>query len=94
MNSKLDGPFVSAFESDINGVIKQELITYRVVNGMLRKETTVRRFQETDWHDTSSVEPLMAINQTPYARTEYGGPKGAEPTRYGTWESKGKEIDF
>ncbi len=25
---------------------------------------------------------------------EYGGPKGAEPTRYGTWESKGKEIDF
>ena len=25
---------------------------------------------------------------------EYGGPKGPEPTRYGTWENKGKEIDF
>ena len=25
---------------------------------------------------------------------ELGGPKGKEPTRYGTWESKGKEIDF
>ena len=34
------------------------------------------------------------LKDNPYARTEYGGPKGAEPTRYGTWESKGKEIDF
>ena len=25
---------------------------------------------------------------------EHGGPKGAEPTRYDTWESKGREIDF
>tara|TARA_B100000900_G_scaffold361501_1_gene334234 strand:+ start:2216 stop:2500 length:285 start_codon:yes stop_codon:yes gene_type:complete len=25
---------------------------------------------------------------------EYGGPKEAEPTRYGTWEYKGREIDF
>ena len=25
---------------------------------------------------------------------EYGGPKGAEPTRFGTWENKGREIDF
>jgi hypothetical protein len=25
---------------------------------------------------------------------EHGGPKGPEPTRYGTWENKGKEIDF
>ena len=26
--------------------------------------------------------------------TELGGPKGAEPTRFGTWENKGREIDF
>mgnify|MGYP002855280123 CR=1 FL=1 len=25
---------------------------------------------------------------------EHGGPKGAEPTRFGTWEFKGREIDF
>ena len=25
---------------------------------------------------------------------EYGGPKGPEPTRFGTWEHKGREIDF
>lgn len=25
---------------------------------------------------------------------EIGGPKGAEPTRYGDWERKGRCIDF
>jgi hypothetical protein len=26
--------------------------------------------------------------------TEYGGPKGREPTRYGDWEKNGRCIDF
>lgn len=25
---------------------------------------------------------------------EYGGPKGAEPTRYGDWEKNGRVSDF
>ena len=25
---------------------------------------------------------------------EYGGPQGKEPTRFGTWELNGREIDF
>ena len=25
---------------------------------------------------------------------ELGGPTGMEPTRYNTWEHKGKEVDF
>ena len=64
MNSKLEGPFVSAFESDTTGVIKQVLTTYRKRDGMLVKETTTRSFQGggTDWHDTSSVEPLVEVN--------------------------------
>jgi hypothetical protein len=63
MNSKFDGPFVSAFETDSEGVIKQELVTYRVKNGMLRKETTSRKFNadQTDWHDSQSVDPIMEI---------------------------------
>jgi len=63
MNSKLEGPFVSAFESDTRGVLKQKLITYRVKDGMLRKETTTRQFIDDgrDWHDTSSVEPLIEV---------------------------------
>ena len=63
MNSKYDGPFVSAFETDPEGVIKQELITYRVKNGFLRKEITSRKFNsdQTDWHDSSTVDPMMEV---------------------------------
>lgn len=63
MNSKLDGPLVSAFEADVDGVVKQEFITYRIKDGMLRKETTIRQFNSdhTDWHDTSTVQPLAEV---------------------------------
>ena len=63
MNSKFDGPLVSAFESDPTGVIKQELVTYRIKDGMLRKETTTRRFNsdQTDWLDSNTVDPIIEI---------------------------------
>lgn len=63
MNSKLDGPLVSAFEADVEGVVKQEFITYRIKDGMLRKETTIRQFSSdnTDWIDTSTVQPLAEV---------------------------------
>ena len=63
MNTKYEGPFTSAFESDIEGVVKQELITYRVKDGMLRKEVTTREFRENgnDWNDTSTVQPLVRV---------------------------------
>jgi hypothetical protein len=31
---------------------------------------------------------------TPAAKDETGGPTGAEPTRYGDWERKGRCVDF
>lgn len=64
MNSKYEGPFTSAFESDIEGVVKQELITYRVKNGYLRKEVTTREFKDNgkDWNDTSTVSPLAKVD--------------------------------
>ena len=63
MNSKLDGPLVSAFESDTTGVVKQVLITYRKRKGMLVQETTTRTFSSdgNDWHDTSSTDPLVEV---------------------------------
>jgi|TARA_B100001057_G_C22680859_1_gene883696 hypothetical protein len=67
MNSKLDGPFVSAFESETTGVVKQELITYRVKDGMLRKEITTRKFSgDGDYHDSNTVEPLIR-QEAPHA---------------------------
>tara|TARA_B100001287_G_scaffold271261_1_gene271260 strand:+ start:534 stop:728 length:195 start_codon:yes stop_codon:yes gene_type:complete len=63
MNTKFAGPLTSAFQSDVKGVVKQELITYRVRDGQFVKETTTRRYNEdqTNWHDTSSVEPLLEV---------------------------------
>ena len=65
MSSKFDGPLVSAFESDPTGVVKQELVTYRIKDGMLRKEVTTRKFNsdQTDWHDSNSVDPMIAVKE-------------------------------
>ena len=32
--------------------------------------------------------------QEPAQKDEVAGPKGPEPTRYGTWERGGQECDF
>jgi len=59
-----DGPLKSAVESlgDMSGVVKQEFITYRVKDGMLRKETTVRRFfGDDDYNDSTTTEPLLKV---------------------------------
>ncbi|MBI1275492.1 DUF1674 domain-containing protein [bacterium] len=42
------------------------------------------------------VTPDKPVNQAekPQKSKEYGGPKGPEPTRYGTWEKNGIEVDF
>jgi len=64
MNATKDGPFKSNFESDTTGVIKQELITYKIKNGMLVKEVTTRQFSKdgTDWHDAQSSQPLVEVS--------------------------------
>ncbi len=37
-----DGPFKSAFDGDTQGVIRREIITYRVRNDIMVKETASR----------------------------------------------------
>ena len=63
MNKGLEGPLNGAFEASTEGVIKQEFTTYRVRDDMLIKETTTRNFSNNglDYHDTSSVEPLVKV---------------------------------
>jgi len=57
------GPLKEAI-NDTEGVVKQELITYRIKNGMLYKETVVRRFKgkDGDYIDHSSTEPLVYVS--------------------------------
>ena len=58
MNSKLDGPLVSAFESSTEGVVLQEFTTYHIKDGCMRKEVTTRRFDSIDYYDSTTTTPL------------------------------------
>ena len=60
MNKKA-GPFYDAFEGSVDGVIKQELITYRIRNGMLVIEKTQRSYSGDDYQDTVSSMPLVEV---------------------------------
>jgi len=58
-----EGPFYAAFQGDITGVIKQELVTYKIRDGILIKETVQRDYSNsgTDYIDSSSSTPLGVI---------------------------------
>ena len=56
---------------------------------------------ETDGNKHRSVDDKVAAALGPKyvsnyneLRGELGGPKGAEPTRFGDWEQKGRTTDF
>ena len=50
-------------------------------------------YKESEWRRNNPDE--HKIMQKPVQEEkEVGGPKGPEPTRFKTWESKGREIDF
>ena len=54
-----DGPLKQAINAEDSSIIKQELITYRVIDSVLTKETVDRRFLENgDYIDSTSQEPL------------------------------------
>lgn len=57
------GPFYAAFQGDTTGVIKQELITYRIKDGILVKETVSRDYSKSDYQDNTSVTPLVEIKE-------------------------------
>ena len=54
-----DGPFKLAFEADIEGVIRQELITYKIENGVLKRIVVTREYHDSgDYLDNTSSSPL------------------------------------
>ena len=54
-----DGPFRDNFEVDLEGVVLRGITTYRVVNGMMRKEVATRTYsEEGNYNDSTSVTPL------------------------------------
>lgn len=57
------GPFYAAFQGDTTGVIKQELITYRIKDGVLVKEIVSRDYSNSDYQDSTSVTPLAEVKE-------------------------------
>ena len=54
-----EGPFKAAFDADIDGVVRREIVTYRVKNGLMTKETAVRDYYRSgDYHDSQNNMPL------------------------------------
>jgi hypothetical protein len=50
------------------------------------REAGIRAAAEAEARRRNEVKPALA--------PELGGPKGAEPTRYGDWEKNGITSDF
>ena len=58
-----DGPFKQYLEQNTEGVIRQELITYRIEDGILKRQIVTRGFIESgDYHDTSYSLPLVTMH--------------------------------
>ncbi len=55
-----DGPFKNAFDADTDGVIRREIISYRMKNGVMTKEEACRDYYKSgDYHDSQSTQPLV-----------------------------------
>ena len=55
-----DGPFQSEFDTDLKGVVRRELITYRYKDGVMIKEQAVRVYTADDYNDSKSVMPMQS----------------------------------
>jgi hypothetical protein len=55
-----EGPFKNAFDADVDGVIRREIVSYRMKDGNMVKETACRDYYESgDYHDRISTQPLV-----------------------------------
>lgn len=55
-----EGPFKNAFDADTAGVIRREIVTYRMRDGIMIKESANRDYYKNgDYHDSQSTTPMV-----------------------------------
>ena len=55
--------FVDTKDLPVEGLIQQEIVTYRIVNGLLHKTTVTRKYMSgDDYQDSTVTEVLYAAN--------------------------------
>lgn len=57
-----EGPFKTSL-SKMEGVFRKEVVSYRVKDGYLYKETAIRDFSDGDYHDTVKIETLHSVEK-------------------------------
>lgn len=57
-----DGPFKSEFDTDLEGVVRRELVTYRYKDGIMTKEIAIRTYTTGDYNDSTSHIPMPEIS--------------------------------
>jgi len=57
-----DGPFKSEFDTDLEGVVRRELVTYRYKDGMMIKEIATRTYTSADYNDSTSSIPMQEMS--------------------------------
>jgi hypothetical protein len=55
-----EGPFKESL-SKMNGVFRKEVVSYRIKDGYLYRETAIRNFTDGDYHDTVKIETLHSV---------------------------------
>ena len=58
-----DSPYKTMFDQPTDGIFQQELVTYRVKNDMVQKVTVIRKFSNSDYFDSETIEPLCRFNK-------------------------------
>ena len=54
-----EGPFKNAFDADTDGVVRREIVSYRIRNGIMIKETAVRDYyKDGDYHNRQNSMSL------------------------------------
>lgn len=54
-----EGPFKAVFDADTTGVVRREIVTYRVKNSIMVKESAVRDYYKNgNYHDSQNSMPL------------------------------------
>ena len=58
-----EGPFKTALDK-MDGVFRKELVNYKVQDGFLVKEVSVREFRsDNDYHDTTTVQRIAKVQE-------------------------------
>lgn len=59
-----EGPFKAAFEADVEGVVRREIVTYRYRSGSIIKEIASRAYYaDGDYIDSQSIQPMPELRK-------------------------------